>query len=106
MAEAGVKPVVMLVTATITDRDAYGRYMEALVLSGLLSAHGALACATGPAIEYLEGDGPGEIAAIVRFPSAEAARAFWQCDAYREISELRKTAGSFRVGLWRMLPAA
>lgn len=99
------KPVVMVVTATITDPLAYGRYMQALVASGLFARHGGQPRLTGAAREMLEGDErPGDITAVIDFPSAEAAKAFWHGDEYRAIARLREGAGEFRVGLWRRLP--
>lgn len=96
------KPVIMVVTAAITDAEAYAGYMGALVGSGLFARHGGVPLATGGVFETLEGDYlPGEITALVEFPSRAAAQAFWECPEYREIARLRETAGDFRVGLWR-----
>ena len=96
------KPVVMVVTAAITDAQAYGRYMTALVASGLFDRFGATPISTGAASETLEGDyAAGEITALIEFPSASAAHGFWESSEYRAIAELRVQAGAFRVGLWR-----
>jgi len=95
------KPVVMVVTATITDAEAYGRYMNALVASGLFDSFGATPIATGTVFETLEGNYADEITALVEFPSSEAAHAFWDSPEYRAIANLRAGAGAFRVGLWR-----
>lgn len=98
------RPVIMVVTAPIEDADAYRGYMAALVGSGLFARFGATPLATGPVSETLEGDyGPGEITALVEFPSSAAAHQFWDSPEYRAIARLREGAGSFRVGLWRKL---
>ncbi|WP_404477803.1 DUF1330 domain-containing protein [Novosphingobium sp. BL-52-GroH] len=100
------KPVIMVVTAAITDSEAYASYMKALVGSGLFARYGGVPLATGAVSDTLEGDyRPGEITALVEFASREAAQAFWDCAEYREIARLRKTAGAFRVGLWRKFKA-
>jgi uncharacterized protein (DUF1330 family) len=99
------KPVIFVVTAAITDWTAYKAYIQALVASGLLARFGATGLATGPVAEPLEGAfGPDDIAAVMEFPSADAAKAFWNSPEYREIARLREQAGAFRVGLWRKLP--
>ena len=99
------KPVIFVVTASITDPEAYKAYLQALVASGLLARFGATGLATGPVGEPLEGEfAPADIAAVMEFPSADAAKAFWNSPEYREIAKLREHAGAFRVGLWRKLP--
>lgn len=103
---ADEKPVIMVVTAAITDADAYKSYMTALVQSGLFTRHGGIPLATGGVFETMEGDyGPGDITALIEFPSSAAAHEFWDSAEYREIAKLRKHAGSFRVGLWRKFRA-
>ncbi len=99
------KPVIFVVTASITDAEAYKAYLQALVASGLVARFGGTGLATGPVFEPLEGEfAPNDIAAVMEFPSADAAKSFWNSPEYREIAKLRENAGTFHVGLWRKLP--
>jgi uncharacterized protein (DUF1330 family) len=94
--------MIMVVEATIADAEAYARYMNALVASGLFQRFGGIPLATGKVREILEGDyDDTEIVALVEFPSSAKAHEFWDCPEYREITKLRDGAGRFQVGLWR-----
>ncbi len=105
MSDASDKPAIMVVQASISDVGAYYReYMAALVASGLFARFDAKPLATGTVFEALEGDFDDcEIVAVLEFPTAAAARAFWNSPEYREIAKLRAHAGDFKVGIWRKL---
>jgi uncharacterized protein (DUF1330 family) len=104
-AEDKPKPVIFVVSASIADAEAHQTYLKAVVSSGLFARFGATALATGPVFEPLEGEfSPGDMVAVMEFPSADAAKAFFNCPEYREIAKLRAKAGKYRVGLWRKIP--
>ena len=83
-------PAYMIVTATISDRDAF--------LSGYGAQAGALVERFGgrylmraPGAQVLEGDfGDGGSVVISEWPSREAALAFWNSPEYGEVRALRE----------------
>jgi uncharacterized protein (DUF1330 family) len=99
-------PVFMVVVATVTDRSKMASYAKALADSGLYDAHQGYYAAIGKPIDVFEGDwGDGDSLVVAKFPSAQAARAFWDSEAYQSaIKPLRAGAGSFKVGLFPCLP--
>lgn len=91
--------------ADIKDRK---RFLEgyAPFAPDVVRAHGGefLIRASQADTELLEGAHlPGSLI-VVEFPDAEALRKFWTSDAYRRLSEIRKTTGKWSV--LQLLPAA
>ena len=69
-----------------TDTEAYAAYPP--LARPMLAAHGAEVLAVDRESEVLEGQA-GEQTVVIRFPSKEAARAFYSSPEYREIVHLR-----------------
>ena len=70
----------------ITDAEAYAAYPP--LARPMLAAHGAEVIAVDRDSEVLEGQA-GEQTVVIRFPSKDAARAFYSSPEYREIVHLR-----------------
>ncbi len=97
----------LFIKTRITNPAQYQKYVEAV--SSLGAAHGSRYVARGRPIEVLEGsaDAWGDFFLLVtKFPSAEAARAFWHSAEYREVRTLREGAGEVHVVLAEELPSA
>jgi uncharacterized protein (DUF1330 family) len=97
----------LFIKARITDAAQYQKYVEAARALG--GEQGARYVARGRPLEVLEGsaDEWGDYFLMVtKFPSVEAARAFWRSPAYQEARRLREGAGEVHVVLAEELPAA
>lgn len=70
----------------ITKPDAYGAYPPAVVPT--LAAHGAEVLAADYESEVVEGE-PSSVTIVLRFPSKEAARAWYHSPEYQKIVHLR-----------------
>ncbi|MDY7115177.1 DUF1330 domain-containing protein [Halomonas sp. SSL-5] len=70
----------------INDREAYDPYLVAV--ASILEAHGAEILAADFASEALEGDA-GHVTVVLRFPSKEAAKGWYDSPEYQEIIGLR-----------------
>ena len=87
----------MIVTAKISDRDAfiggYGRAAAALV-----SQFGGRYVLMGPGAELLEGDfGQGASMVISEWPDKATARRFWDSPEYAEVKKLREGIADCQV---------
>lgn len=107
----GVRPrmdgrsAYLMFVADITDRK---RFVEqyAPYAPDVVRAHGGefLIRASQAEAELLEGVHlPGSVI-VVEFPDAAALQRFWDSDAYRRLSEVRRSTGKWSV--LRLLPAA
>lgn len=86
----------LVITAQIHDRDAF--------LNGYGPAAGKLSAEMGgeyvvraPGVEVLEGEHPGGSLVISKWPSKDAALAFWHSDAYAEVKKLREGIADCQV---------
>jgi uncharacterized protein (DUF1330 family) len=70
----------------ITNPEAYAAYPPAVIPT--LLAHGAEVLVADYASEVLEGQ-PSSVTIVLKFPSKEAARAWYDSPEYREIVGLR-----------------
>ncbi len=70
----------------ITDTDSYSAYPP--LVRPMLSAHGAEVLVVDRESEVIEGEA-GHNTVVIRFPSTEAARAFYSSPEYQEIVRLR-----------------
>ncbi len=90
-------PAYMIVTAKITDRDAF--------ISGYGAAAGALVekmggkyVLRGPGADLLEGDfGDGASMVISEWPDKDAAKAFWNSPEYQLVKKLRADIADCQV---------
>ena len=90
-------PAYMIVTAKISDRDAfiagYGRAAAALV-----ERFGGRYVLRGPGAELLEGDfGDGASMVISEWPDKAAVHAFWNSPEYQEAKQLREGVAEVQV---------
>lgn len=90
-------PAYMIVTATVSDREAfisgYGAKAGALV-----GKFGGKYLLRGPGAELLEGDfGEGAGMVISEWPDKAAARKFWDSPEYAEIKKLREGIADCQV---------
>ena len=70
----------------ITDTEAYAAYPP--LVRPMLEAHGAEVLAVDRESEVVEGEAEHNTV-VIRFPSKDAARAFYDSPEYREIARLR-----------------
>ena len=78
-----------------TDAAKAARYRE---LSGpSVERHGGRFLARGGVLDVLEGDWDPKRLVVIEFPSADAARAWYESDDYREARAVREGAGTWRM---------
>lgn len=70
----------------VTDAEGIGQYAEAVM--PILAAHGAQPLVVDGDSLVMEGDAPHQ-SVVVRFPTLEAAKAFYNSDEYQAIRHLR-----------------
>jgi len=100
-------PAYMFIKTKVFDREQYMKYVQAAQALG--DKHGRKFLVMSQPVEVLEGSAsvfglnessnvwPNEYLLVSEWPSAEAARAFWNSTEYREIRELRVAAGEVHV---------
>ena len=84
--EANASAAYIVANFRITDTDGYAAYPP--LARPLLAASGAQVLVVDRNTEALEGE-PEHVTVVIRFPSKEAARAFYDAPEYREIVHLR-----------------
>ncbi|MEM6973494.1 MAG: DUF1330 domain-containing protein [Pseudomonadota bacterium] len=83
--------------ATVTDTDAWGRYVEGA--RPAFEAHGARFLARGGQAQEME-DAQGRARhVVIEFPSLDAARACWQSEIYQAARKHREGAGIVTITL-------
>ena len=99
-------PVNMMILSIVHDDARYADYRESLGASGLIEAYGGKVTAVGTRFltppDVLEGEWPDDRHMFtIRFPCAEAARAFLTADIYvNEYLPKRRGAGQFNIALF------
>jgi uncharacterized protein (DUF1330 family) len=94
----GLMSAYIIGTVTVSDPDRYADYTRHI--AGLSEAHGGETIVKGMVKEVVEGDAPqGERMVIVRFPDAEAARAYLRSERYQEGKAKREGAASITMRL-------
>ena len=87
----------ILANVDVTDPQQYEQYKKLSTLA--MQAHGAEVCARGGAVQVLEGDWtPGRMV-ILKFPSVEKARAFYDSPEYAAAKKARQGAAVMRMVL-------
>ena len=81
----------------VTEPAQYEAYKR--LSSIAMQAHGAHVCMRGGAVEVLEGDWHPERLVVLRFPSADEARAFNASAEYEEARRARSGAAVMRMVL-------
>lgn len=94
---------LMVVQGVVTDRAAFPQYARAL--PPLYARFGGTYLVVARDPETLEGDPPFESIVISRWPSCEAARAFWNSPEYRALVDMRRDWGRFDVIIAPEMPA-
>ena len=99
-------PAYMFIKTKVLNREQYMKYVQAAQPVG--DKRGREFLVMSQPVEVLEGsasafglDGasewPNEYLLVSEWPSADAAREFWNSDEYREIRKLREAAGEVHV---------
>ena len=83
----------LIANYTVTNEAGYQSYVVAV--GPTLAAHGGEILVAGPGSELVEGD-PGSVTVVVKFPSMDDLRSWYDSPEYQEIIHLRtdNTEGS------------
>ena len=85
----------VVVDATRTDVERATRYSE--MVGPIVEAHGGRFLARGAPVDVLEGDWQPERVVVIEFPTAEAARRWYESEEYRAARDVRRGAGTWRM---------
>jgi uncharacterized protein (DUF1330 family) len=85
-------PAFIVANLEVADREAFARYVAAAPAS--VADYGGEYLARGGATQLLEGELKVGRVVILRFPSAEAALAWYRSPAYAPLQEARRRAAS------------
>ena len=85
----------IIANVQVTDPAQYEEYKK--WSSAAMKATGAEVCVRGGKIEVLEGDWSPERIVILKFPTFEAAKAFYEVPEYRQAREARAGAAIMRM---------
>lgn len=98
------RPAYLLVQGQVTDREGLKAYSAAL--PPIYQKYGGeyLALVPAPMVEVAEGPAENRSIVLARFPSREAARAFWDSPEYAQAKQLRAGKGTFFVTILDGLP--
>lgn len=88
----------LIFTEAVTDRGALDAYAQKAVPTVLGS--GGVPVIAGPAEEVIEGDWHGDQTVIIEFESVEAARAWYNSDAYQAIIGERHAAAESNAAIF------
>lgn len=104
--EGGQRPAYLLVQGQVTDREGFRAYSAAL--PPIYRKYGGqyLALVPAPQVEPVEGPAEHRSIVLARFPSREAALAFWNSPEYAQARKLREGKGTFFVTILDGLPDA
>ena len=87
----------ILANVDVTDPQQYEQYKK--LSTAAMQAHGAEVCVRGGAVQVLEGDWtPGRMV-LLKFPSVEKARAFYDSPEYAAARKAREGAAVMRMVL-------
>ncbi|WP_144730805.1 DUF1330 domain-containing protein [Extensimonas perlucida] len=85
----------VIASVTVTNPAQYDEYRK--LSTEAMRVHGAEVCVRGGKVEVLEGGcDPGRIV-VLKFPSVEAARAFYDSPEYRKARAAREGAAVMRL---------
>ncbi|MDH4289446.1 MAG: DUF1330 domain-containing protein [Aquincola sp.] len=83
-------PAYLIVEMHITDMEQYKKYMAEA--PAVVKAHGGEYLVRGGRHETLEGDWQPHRVAMLRFPSYDQAKAWWDDEQYQRVRKLRQGA--------------
>ena len=98
-------PAYLFIKTKVNDPEQYAKYVQSV--RQLAAKWDSRYIVRSRAIEVLEGsaDEWGDYLLLVsEWPSADAARSFWNSEEYRKVRELRANAGEVHVVLTEALP--
>jgi len=103
---AADRPAYLLVQGHVTDREGFKAYSAAL--PPIYRKYGGhyLALVPAPLLEVVEGPPESRSVVLAKFPSRQAARAFWDSPEYAAAKKLREGKGTFYVTILDGLPPA
>jgi uncharacterized protein (DUF1330 family) len=78
----------IIVEIDVTDPDLYETYRQ--MAGATVLSHGGKYLVRGGAVETLEGDWQPKRIVVLEFESVAQARAWWDCEEYREPKKLRQ----------------
>ncbi|MDT0138883.1 DUF1330 domain-containing protein [Acidovorax sp. PRC11] len=85
----------IIASVTVTNPEQYEEYRR--LSTQAMQAHGAEVCVRGGRVEVLEGDwNPGRTV-VLKFPTMEAARAFYESAEYQQAKSARLGAAVMRM---------
>jgi uncharacterized protein (DUF1330 family) len=87
----------VLANIDVTDPQQYEQYKKLSTLA--MQAHGAELCVRGGAVQVLEGDWTPKRVVLLKFPSVEKARAFYDSPEYAAARQAREGAAVMRMVL-------
>lgn len=87
----------ILANVTVTNPTQYEDYRKFSSLA--MQAHGAEVCVRGGAVKVLEGDWTPERVVLLKFPSLDAAQAFYDSAEYTLARQAREGAAIMRMVL-------
>ncbi|MCM2252841.1 MAG: DUF1330 domain-containing protein [Ramlibacter sp.] len=85
----------IIANVDVTDPAQYEEYKRLSTIA--MQAHGAQVCIRGGKVEVLEGDWAPQRVVMLKFPSAEKARAFYDSAEYAQAREARQGAAVMRM---------
>ena len=87
----------ILANVDVTDPQQYEQYKK--LSSHAMQAHGAEVCVRGGKVDVLEGDWSPQRVVLLKFPTAEAARRFYDSPEYAAAKQARQGAAVMRMVL-------
>ena len=87
----------ILANVDVTDAQQYEQYKK--LSSHAMQAHGAEVCVRGGKVDVLEGDWSPQRVVLLKFPTAEAARRFYDSPEYAAAKQARQGAAVMRMVL-------
>lgn len=87
----------ILANVTVTNAAQYEEYRRFSSLA--MQTHGAEVCVRGGAVHVLEGDWTPDRVVLLKFPSHEAARSFYDSAEYTRARQAREGAAVMRMVL-------
>ena len=85
----------ILANVSVTDAGQYEEYKRLSTIA--MKAHGAEVCVRGGTVEVLEGDWTPNRVVLLKFPSMDAARAFYDTPEYQAAIASRQGAAVMRM---------
>ena len=87
----------ILANVDVTDPQQYEQYKKLSTIA--MQAHGAEVCVRGGAVQVLEGDWSPHRVVLLKFPTTEKARAFYDSAEYQAAKAARQGAAVMRMVL-------